>query len=99
VQTEGAEGCYTVTEKDYFHTPAFSVEVMDTTGAGDTFHGAYLVGLDLGWPLRETALFASAAAAMKCRRLGGRAGIPDRESVLAFLQDRGRSISHGAGEG
>ena len=98
VQTEGPEGCYTVTDEDCFHTPAFSVDVMDTTGAGDTFHGAYLVGLDRGWSLRETALFASAAAAMKCRRLGGRAGIPDRESVLSFLEDRGHSMSRKTGE-
>lgn len=97
VQTEGSEGCYTVTDDDFFHTPAFPVEVIDTTGAGDTFHGAYLVGLDRGWSLRDTALFASAAAAMKCRRLGGRAGIPDRESVLSFLEDRGHVISQPAG--
>jgi sugar/nucleoside kinase (ribokinase family) len=98
VQTEGAEGCYTVAADEFFHTEAFSVEVMDTTGAGDTFHGAYLVGLNEGWSLPDTALFASAAAAIKCRRLGGRAGIPDRESVLSFLKKRGCPLSPSKGE-
>lgn len=45
VMTEGDQGSYTVTAGDCFHTPAFSVQVVDTTGAGDVFHGAYLFAL------------------------------------------------------
>lgn len=89
VQTEGADGCYTVTADDEFHTPAFEVDVIDTTGAGDVFHGAYIVGLLRGWSLRQTAVFASAVAAVKCTRLGGRAGIPTFDETLAFLRERG----------
>lgn len=81
VQTEGEEGCYTLTADDRFHTPAYPVEVVDTTGAGDVFHGAYLVGLLKGWDLRKIARFACAVAALKCTRLGGRAGIPTYEEV------------------
>lgn len=92
VQTEGSDGSFTATKDGFFRTPAFNVEVVDTTGAGDTFHGAYLVGLSRGWSLKDTALFASAAAAMKCRKLGGRAGIPNRSDVFAFLEERGYSI-------
>jgi len=92
VQTEGADGCYTVTADDQFHTPVFPVEVVDTTGAGDVFHGAYAVGLLRGWPLRHVAALASAVAAIKCTRLGGRAGIPTMDEALTFLRDRGTRI-------
>lgn len=88
VQTEGADGSYTVTHGDRFHTPAFKVDVVDTTGAGDVFHGAFIVGLLKGWDLRTIALFATAVAAIKCTRLGGRAGIPRYEETLAFLRER-----------
>jgi sugar/nucleoside kinase (ribokinase family) len=64
------------------------VDVVDTTGAGDVFHGAYLHGYLQGWPASQKLAFASATAALKCRRLGGRAGIPSSEEVLAFLAQR-----------
>jgi len=60
VQTEGVDGSYTVTRDEAFHTPAFNIDVVDTTGAGDVFHGAYLVGLVKKWDLRRIATFASA---------------------------------------
>ncbi|MBC7238615.1 MAG: sugar kinase, partial [Chloroflexi bacterium] len=93
VQTLGAEGSYTLTREERFHTPAFSVEVVDTTGAGDVFHGAYLVGLLHGWDLRTVALFSSAVAALKCTKLGGRAGIPTMKEALAFLAAQGVPVA------
>lgn len=87
VETLGEEGCITVTEQETFHTPAFPVEVVDTTGAGDVFHGAYLVGLTRGWKYREIARFAAATAALKCRQMGGRRGIPDFQTVVEFLKN------------
>lgn len=89
VQTEGKLGSYTVTTNERFYTPAFEVNVLDTTGAGDVFHGAYLVGLMHGWDLRSVAAFATAVAAIKCTYLGGRKGIPSFEQTLAFLRQRG----------
>lgn len=89
VQTEGADGSYTVTATERFHVPAFDVPVVDTTGAGDVFHGAYLVGLLRGWDLHTVALFATAVSALKCCKLGGRSGIPTFDEVLAFLRQRG----------
>ena len=89
VQTEGADGCYTTTAEESFHTPAFQVEVLDTTGAGDVFHGAYLVGLLNDWSLPSVAQFASAVAAIKCAKLGGREGIPTLEETVEFLERRG----------
>ena len=92
VETRGSEGCYTVTADQRFHTPTFEVDVVDTTGAGDVFHGAYIVGLLQGWDLRTVARFASAVSAIKCTQLGGRVGIPTFEETVAFLGDRGISI-------
>jgi ribokinase len=89
VQTEGAGGSYTVAAHERFHTPAFATPVVDTTGAGDVFHGAYIVGLLHGWDLRGIAQFATAVAAIKCAKLGGRAGIPSLAETRAFLRDRG----------
>jgi ribokinase len=92
VQTEGKDGSYTVTPNERFHTPAFDVEVVDTTGAGDVFHGAYLVGLLRGWDLRTIATFSSAVSALNCTKLGGRSGIPTFGEVRAFLEARGVAL-------
>ncbi len=90
VQTEGAAGSYTVARQTgardaEFHTPAFEVDVVDTTGAGDTFHGAYLVGLARGWSLERCAAFSSAVAALHCTVLGNRKGIPSMDEVEALM--------------
>lgn len=96
VQTEGEQGCYTVTREERFHTPAFAVDVVDTTGAGDVFHGAYLVGMLKGWDARVTARFASAVAAISCTGLGGRRPIPRFDEVRSFLESRGLALPAGA---
>ncbi len=71
---------FATSDGDEFHQPAFTPPnppgVVDTTGAGDVFHGAFSFGLAQGWDPRRCARFASAVAALKCTRLGGRAGIP-----------------------
>ena len=90
VVTLGERGSLTRTTTEAFATPAFPVTAVDTTGAGDVFHGAYLFGVLHGWPLPRIAEFAAATAALKCTRLGGRDGIPRLPEVLAFLAARGR---------
>jgi sulfofructose kinase len=87
--TAGIEGSFMVTPDGVFHQPAFSVDVIDTTGAGDVFHGAFVLGLLNGWSTRETTVFSSAVAAMKCRKLGGRTGIPSLAEAVEFLHERG----------
>lgn len=65
--------------------PRFEVDVVDTTGAGDAFHGAFAVMVAEGRPVPDCARAAAAVAAMKCRRLGSRAGLPTRSELDAFL--------------
>jgi len=89
VETVGERGSYTITRDEQFHTPAFPVDVVDTTGAGDVFHGAYIVAMMHGWTPRQCAQFSTAVSAIKCTRLGGRAGIPTFEQTMAFLRNRG----------
>lgn len=88
VVTLGEEGSYTLAGDRTFHTPAFPVEVVDTTGAGDVYHGAFIFGLLREWQQEKTAEFASAVAAMSCTRLGGRQGIPTLGEAMSFLRDR-----------
>ena len=86
VITDGADGSHGWTsEGQYYYQPAFSVTVVDTTGAGDVYHGAFLFGLLNDWPLPRIMAFAGATAALKCTRVGGRAGIPTLSELEQFL--------------
>lgn len=88
VITDGENGAWYWDEEQALYQPAFRVPVVDTTGAGDTFHGAYLWAHLQGWEPQRCLAFAAATAAMKCRHVGGRAGIPGREEVELFLQNQ-----------
>ena len=67
------------------HLPSFATCIVDTTGAGDVFHGAYALAIAEGMRVPEAMRFSSAVAALKCTHHGGRAGIPDRAEVDQFL--------------
>ena len=87
VFTLGEKGALGMSREGFFHIPAYNVEVEDTVGAGDDFHGAFLVGLmQEGWSVEKIARFSSAVSAIKCTRRGGRAGIPDMKTVLHFMR-------------
>jgi sulfofructose kinase len=73
---EGAEGG---------HVPACNVSVTDTTGAGDAFHGAFALMVAEGRQTADSTRVASAVAALKCTRLGSRAGLPTRAELDAYL--------------
>ena len=83
--TAGKQGCFYIVDGQVRHMPAFPVKAADTTGAGDTFHGAFLAHWIRGNSLESCLRFAGAAAAIKCMKYGGRDGIPDSKSVEAFL--------------
>jgi sugar/nucleoside kinase (ribokinase family) len=90
VVTGGDRGCWYVGEApaEARHQPAFAVDVVDTTGCGDVFHGAYASALARGLELDARIRFAAAAAALKATCRGGQAGIPKRPVVEEFLRVR-----------
>lgn len=83
--TRGSEGCDWIENGTLRHQPGFAVDVVDTTGAGDVFHGALAFSLASGDSLQASVKFASGVAALKCTRPGGRAGIPDCDQTRSFL--------------
>ena len=89
--TMGKRGSITISERLAFHTPSFKIRAVDTTGAGDVFHGGYIYGLLHGWDIKNTVRFATALAAMKCMKIGGRAGIPTLRKVMKFLKEKGHN--------
>ncbi|MCA9840337.1 MAG: hypothetical protein KC422_25730 [Trueperaceae bacterium] len=86
--TLGEEGYLFTQASRTRHIPAFPVEVVDTTGAGDVFHGAFAYAVARGFDLDYCGLFASVTASLSCTALGGRAGIPDAATVEAILQEQ-----------
>lgn len=89
VVTDGDNGCwYAEWGGEAHHVPAYRVDVVDTTGCGDVFHGAYAACIARGDPVREAIQVATATAALKATQPGGRAGIPTRAVVEAFLRER-----------
>lgn len=69
------------------HHPAVPVEVRDTNGAGDVFHGAYAFALGAGMATGRAMSFAATAAALKCTKPGGREGIPGLEETLTLWRE------------
>ena len=89
--TAGARGCWyggANTPELVDYQPSYPVKVVDTTGCGDVFHGAYAAGLALGKPVRERFQMAAAAAALKATQPGGQAGAPSRTQLEEFLANR-----------
>jgi ribokinase len=92
VITLGESGCLARTREGLIESPGFKVDAVDTTGAGDVFHGAFIFGVLRGWDIEKICVFSNGVAALKCRRLGGRAGIPDLGEALSFLARRAPHI-------
>ena len=89
VVTLGSRGCAGANKKgETFVLPPFSgYDVIDTTGAGDVYHGGFVFAHSQGWDLEYCARYASAVSYIKCTTLGGRVGIPSRKVVEQFLKD------------
>ncbi|MER9209134.1 sugar kinase [Mesorhizobium sp. M0771] len=67
------------------HIAAPKIKAVDTLAAGDVFHGAFAVALAETMPIEQALRFASAAAALKCQRFGGRLGAPNRDEAMAMV--------------
>lgn len=88
VVTLGARGCFARRGAEIFLQPAFPIEAVDTTAAGDTFCGALAARLAEHAGLADALRFASAASALACTRLGAQTSIPTRPEVEAWLAGR-----------
>lgn len=82
--TQGEDGCLIASREKKVQVPAFRVNVVDTTGAGDAFLGGLSYGLLQGWDLDRVGIFANACAALCCTKVGARAMFK-LDEVLKFL--------------
>jgi sulfofructose kinase len=81
IVTDGVNGSWALTKQRIVHQPSFKVNVVDTTGCGDAYHGAYASALLDGLPLPQRMEFASWVAAQVAQKLGGRSNLPTRDSI------------------
>lgn len=87
--TKGGRGATVLCQGQFLETPAFQVPggCVDTTGAGDAFHGGFLFGLLQGEEIEMSMKIGCAVAALGCRILGARTGLPTRKELDAFLSE------------
>jgi sulfofructose kinase len=83
--TLGPSGAMVWVNGEIFDAGGFGVKTLDTTGAGDVFHGGFIYGLLQNWEVEKILRFANAAAALKCLDLGGRRGIPTLDKIHPFM--------------
>ena len=86
--TVGAQGSFYLAEGRVYHCPAFAIKPVDTTGCGDSFHGAFAYAMAQGWDQHTAMRFSSAVSALKATKLGGRSGLPTLDEVTRFLAQR-----------
>ena len=91
--TLGRDGALLYQAGRFFYSPGFVVETVDTTGAGDVFHGAFAYALLAGWEIARSLDFANAMAALNCTVLGARGGIKSRAEA-EHLMATGRRHSN-----
>lgn len=88
VITLGEQGLIWQREDNHGALPAFPIVAVDTTGAGDAFHGAYAAALALGLSWNEVLAYASAAGALCCTKSGARLGLPGYQEHLGLFEQR-----------
>lgn len=86
IVTQGIKGGFYWHQGAEIRYPSYAVPAVDSNGAGDVFHGAFLAGRLKGMEVGEAAGFASAVSALKCTRFGAQEGIPDHEETMRFIK-------------
>ena len=84
--TKGSTGSIALVEGEFIETSAIPIQAVDSTGAGDVFHAGFAAGLLMDFSIEESLQFANVTAGLKCRKLGGRDGIPTREFALSIME-------------
>jgi len=85
--TLGSRGAMALEGDRLHHAPAFAVDAVDTTGAGDVFRGAFIYAYLNGFPVAHALRLANAAAAVSCTRLGAMASVPSREEAEQLMAE------------
>ncbi|MFF2886537.1 ribokinase [Paenibacillus sp. NPDC057967] len=88
IVTKGSQGVSIREGGEDIHIPAFKINVVDTTGAGDSFNGGLALALSKGMPLRDACYYGNAVAAMSTTKLGAQTGMPTAAEVEAFMKSR-----------
>lgn len=88
IVTKGSEGVTIMQDDVEHHIPAFNIDVVDTTGAGDAFNGGLAVALSRGMSLKEACIYGSAVAALSITKLGAQTGMPTSAEVEQFLNNQ-----------
>jgi sulfofructose kinase len=88
--TMGSRGALAWDGRRFHYSPAFLVDTVDTTGAGDIFHGGYIYGILAGWDIDRCLEFACAAAGLNSTRIGARGGIFPVNEILEFARTASR---------
>ncbi len=83
--TLGAHGALARVDGKFHYSPAFVVNCLDTTGAGDVFHGGFIYGVLAGWDMPQILDFSNAMAALNCTAIGARGGISPRDRAEALM--------------
>jgi sulfofructose kinase len=91
--TLGRDGALVYSNAQFIYSPGFVVETVDTTGAGDVFHGAFIYGLLRGWPLARVLDFSNAMAALNCMSLGARGGIRTEAEAAELMAKGARHVN------
>jgi sulfofructose kinase len=91
--TLGAHGALARVDGQFIYSPAFVVDCVDTTGAGDVFHGAFCYAVLQSMPVREALEFSNAMAALNCTSLGARGGITTLEKAQALIRSAERRVN------
>ncbi len=91
--TLGRDGALMYSDGRFLYSPGFVVETLDTTGAGDVFHGAFLYGLVKDWPMEKRLEFANAMAGLNCTALGARGGIRSRAEAEKLISVGERHVN------
>src|SRR5450755_2974920 len=84
--TLGAHGALALENGRFLYAPAFVVNCVDTTGAGDVFHGAFCYAVLKAMPMQEALDFSNAMAALNCTALGARGGIRGLDDVASLMR-------------
>ena len=87
ITTLGEKGSCAFIDGKVKYFPAYKIKTVDTTGAGDVFHGAFLAAYYRGFSIEEAIQYATAVSALKCLKIGGRNGIPSDEEVHKFIKE------------